>query len=315
MTSLNTDKLIVGAWPRRGGSNPRSTVFYDELERLIHQPVYDIKREPWRILCVEIFHFHWPENAYSSVYKALLFTICITIRYWLGKKNIWTVHNIPTLKIKNEFCTYLFRKLCLRIQLFILPTPESKIALSSLGISIKDVKFKVIPLGLYEEPIMRIAPDTGVNLIFGRLTKKKGIIETVDTICSGFPLERVHVAGEPENNEIDEKLRILRDRYPNLTIELGFLDSARVEALLMECRSIVLDYPDDNINSGVATLAATYSVPVFARSKLMIRHLRFLYGVEARSMDVFPQTRRYVPRGYTIKSSAHRFKKILEKMI
>ncbi len=300
----------IAAWPRWGETNPRNTIMYSEVERRGYK-VYDMKNKPWTFLFAKFIHVHWPEKAFKNNLKMYTFLgFVFLVKLLSSKKILWTLHNDPRSEIKNRQSLNLFVIFMNCVDLFLLPSKNSLNVLKEMGVT--NYSWALLPLGLYPKKKVTIK-NAGYNLIFGRLTQKKDIYNSILQFCNDFPFQPFFVAGMPENEEMKYRIKQLNERFSNLEVELGFIEDERLHQLVASCNSVIIDYPASNINSGVATLAATYEKPLFVSDKKLRSDLRCLYNVVSSPCIKFPKVENYVARRVSISFVGERLIKILER--
>lgn len=301
----------IAAWPRYGETNPRNTYMYDELEAL-NVKVIDLKNKPWEWVSADYIHVHWPENAFTGVFKIVAFFIFMACLKVTRKKIIWTVHNDPKIDIKKSYFLFTFQLFIKNVDLFLLPSSLSLRILKNYR-SIDSLKWGLLPLGLYPKLEGISKRTTDRHLIIGRLTNKKNIIETVTSLCKKWPDQNFLVAGLPENDDMERALKALSTKFGNLQLELDFLSDRRIADLVSNARSVIIDYPKGNINSGIATLAGTYATPIFVKNKSMRKDLSRLYKIKAGSMSEFPNYMTYDTNNLDMQVVAKRYLLLLER--
>lgn len=307
---------MLGAWPRFGETNPRNTIMYDYLvEHSVD--VADIKNNPFEILKIKIIHLHWPEKAFStqntivSWCKIFLFTVLIGFLRVRGVKIYYTVHNDYKKDISRKYVQRLFEIIFLQnVDLFLIPSRKS---LNSLPKKIiRNKKWKLLPLGLYPRLYDRKdVPQKKYHLIIGRLTRKKNIVATINRICN-VQTETLRVVGSPEDEGYAAELRSLSELYSNLELDFRFLTDDEFQLEIASAQSVIIDYDDGNLNSGVATMAMTLNTPLFISDREMRKDVSRLYGVECLDVRKFPSHQVPTQSKVTIEVVAARLMKVLK---
>lgn len=307
---------MFGAWPRFGETNPRNTIMYNNLvERSVY--VADIKKNPFDLLKLKIIHLHWPEKAFTTQNifvqwgKILLFTALVGFLRVRKVKIYYTVHNDYKKDISKKYIQRLYEIIFLKnVDLFLIPSRKS---LKSIPKNIlKDKRWKLLPLGLY--PKLYDRKDVCLkqhHLIIGRLTRKKNIVATINRICQ-FQTETLRVVGNPEDDEYAKELKSFLQIYPNLELDFRFVTDDEFQLEIASSRSVIIDYDDGNLNSGVATMAMTLNTPLFISDHEMRKDISRIYGVECVGIQKFPNHETQKQSKVTIDLVAARLLKVLK---
>lgn len=279
-------KYSIGAWPRIGETNPRNTLLYDHLQKDNKWYVFNLKKHPFEILLSDFIHIHWPEKAFQGVAsfpKLILLLVMLVFKKLNNSKLVYTVHNDFRTDIKNKFFSSIFTIFLRNTDLFVLPSPASLNVIHKFKSG--SSKWKLIPLGLYpNEKSMIFDPQKEKKtniLILGRLTEKKGILDSIKKILKATDLT-IHVCGSPENSDLRNSLEDLYQNYPNrLSLELNFVEDERMKEVLTETDALLIDY-SEGLNSGIITLALSINTPILCSNDKLVRDTLRLYGGNIR---------------------------------
>lgn len=105
-------------------------------------------------------------------------------------------------------------------------------------------------------------------LVFGTLRRNKGVLEAIAGAIAAADAGVqcvLHIAGAPDPVEPDYWARcepLARSRPDVIDLEVGFVDSQRLDTIIAESDALVLPYRDFNSQSGVALLAASNARPL-----------------------------------------------------
>lgn len=279
----------IGAWPRYGDTNPRNTILYDAVERYTGRTILDLKNNPRLVLKCKVVHFHWPEKAFQQNIwptRALIFLVFIHFWVFTRRKIIWTVHNDYREEIDSIFLRKLFFLFTNKVDLFLLPSPGSFRVTRSFPRKLTS-SWKLLPLGIYPRMHGVNGGRGSYHLIIGRLTRKKGIYETISRLCTKFPNEEFLVVGKPESEGYGERLQDICSTLDNVNYMPSFVSDFEMHSFVCQCRSVIIDYAE-GINSGVATLAISYGRPMFISASKMREDIKKIYGVESKDLKEFP---------------------------
>ena len=302
---LRREKILVGAWPRFGETNVRNTDFYDEVNKSTGINVIDVKAHPEKALFCDFIHLHWPEKVLEkNTFKNLAFLIWFSFCKFINVKFIQTLHNETKLEsrsLKSSLFLLYFRN----VDMFFCPSQNSFKCIPEKS------RFKLLPLGLYNNypDIKRL--DKGYNLIIGRLTRKKNIIKMLKTNIENLKINPLIIAGKAEDNEYElEIINALDDLglIKNTICMFETISEKKMHNLLAEAKCVMVDY-ETITNSGIATLAATYNVPVYCKDRSLAKSMKRIYNLSFTTdmRDI----KEYVSRDLSFSALAIRYERIL----
>jgi hypothetical protein len=304
--------FVIGAWPKRGKDNPRNARFYQQIEKM-GVSVIDLKTKPWMVFRCSHFHVHWPEKAFFGYLpiKSSLFIVMTLACKIAGVAIIFTVHNDYREEIKYRWQKDLFIFWLSQVDFFHHTNSRTEGLFSE---SLANAKHFKIPLGLYK----RSPKETGEQdtceriLIFGRLTRKKDIIGMLSEICQVSTSIAISVVGQPEDIAYANELTTHIKTLPNdIVLNLGFVQEEEVDGLLLNHDAIALNYFRGN-HSGVATLAASYNLPIVVNFDRWQPPDMDFYGVLPTNISMLPRLRRYKPKSFLIEDAAIRFLEVIK---
>lgn len=196
---------------------------------------------------------------------------------WLGLRCVMTVHDVlphhplPTSRFSHRLLYNAFKAL-------IVHSERTRCDVAALGVKVAS---HVVPHGIYDvfdfdgltaiEARARYStfhPDDYVVLFFGRINRRKGIVEFLDLIddLAGVPGLRFIVAG---SNGIGGEDRALLERFekvrvdPRCLVEDGLVPFGDVQHYFRMANVVVLPYREGT-TSGVLKLALAFGRPVIA---------------------------------------------------
>lgn len=127
-------------------------------------------------------------------------------------------------------------------------------------------RIDVIQHGAFDMASAGPLPGHGRMLLFGTIRRNKNVVAAMRAVAqvagSGA---RLVVAGGPDANDPDymDECRVLAAELGDVvTLEIGYIDDARVAELLQESDALLLPYTNFESQSGVAVLAGMAGRPV-----------------------------------------------------
>jgi glycogen synthase len=134
-------------------------------------------------------------------------------------------------------------------------------------------RIDVIEHGAFVRGEPQPLPGAGELLLFGALRRNKGIREAIEGVVAARALGinvRLRIAGAPHSDEPAywAECAALAHAHPDaVKLEIGFVENARLDALIAACDGFLMPYRDFNSQSGVAMLAASNARPVIATAE------------------------------------------------
>jgi glycosyltransferase involved in cell wall biosynthesis len=128
----------------------------------------------------------------------------------------------------------------------------------------------VIPHGAYVPPDARPLDATGQIILFGALRRNKRVREAIAAFAMHghrFPRLRLLIAGAPHKEDEAywrECEAMIEGHESRISVELGFVEEARLHRLIAQSEGVLLAYEDFNSQSGVAVLACFSLRPMIA---------------------------------------------------
>ena len=272
-------------------NNPYQDNLAASLEKLGVTTVTDIRfnarrlsviRKIFRRKDIQIVHYHWLDpfirgkNTPGLIANNIIFLLEVAVIRLLGKRIIWTVHNLVPHDVSHEkilvFSTRIFTKFTDAI---IAHTDRSgKLVMKNLKVD--KSKIRVIPHGNYinnyENSITgdqaRIKLGLGENvfvlLFIGRLRPYKGLERLIDSMGQ-MANRNIHllVTGFTADGRYAESMQEKVSGKPNITLHVGFIPKEEIQYYLNAADIVVLPYTDI-LTSGSVCLAMSFGKPVIA---------------------------------------------------
>jgi beta-1,4-mannosyltransferase len=234
----------------------------------------------WR---ADVLHFHWVSSLFdrTSLWVTTLRMLAVVgqilLLRILGKRVVWTVHNIVSHESNHRRLTTFGCALVARSVHVIFVHCESAREIVAARYRLSDTeKIVVIPHGHYIDsysnevarPAARSAlgiEDSGwVVLFLGGVRPHKGVLELIDAFRSlEDPCARLIIAGRPLNQSEDALVRNASADDPRIRYESGFVADDRIQLYYNACDLAVFPYRDA-LTSGAMVLAMGFGVPCIA---------------------------------------------------
>ena len=287
--------LRILAKPKAGDRNLHTGLLYSAIER--GQTVRVAEWTPARMLfgAYEVLHLHWPENVLNdrlwprAAAKVLLLLLALAWVRILGRKVLWTMHNLQSQYRFHPKTEQLFWRLFIRaLSGVICLSEESLSQLRRLRKAATQLPSLVVPhgtyRGVYPNAVTRqearkrlsLAPDAQVVLNLGILRSHKNLERLIELGRERADIE-VLIAGFVRNADYGTKLRALARGLPNVHLHLQFLDDQDLQYFLKAADLFVLPY-DQVTNSGSSILALSFGLPVLAPDLPCFKTLRQQFG-------------------------------------
>lgn len=272
-------------------NNPYQDELAASLQKLGVMTVTDIRfnarrwsiiREVFRRKDIDIVHFHWLDpfirgkNTANVITNNIIFLLQVAAARLLGKRIVWTVHNLVPHETSHEeimvFFTRWFAKLTDR--LVVHTELAGKLAGEKLGV--EESKISVIPhgnyIGSYENTVGRnrareklgLENDTRVLLFIGRIRPYKGLDRLID-IMDTLREKNIHllVAGFTADDRYAVSMQEKISGKPNITLYMDFIPKDEMQYYLNAADIVVLPYTNI-FTSGSTWLAMSFGKPVIA---------------------------------------------------
>lgn len=225
----------------------------------------------------DVVHLHWLDAFFVAstapvrLLRLIALTIGVRLLKLLGRKLVWTVHNLrdhegryPRL---DRICTAFVVR---HADAIIVHCHEARRLLAS-SFDVGDMKkIFVIPHGnycdAYENRISRSAARLALGiphgqlmlLLFGQIRAYKGVLELIEAFaeleCDDALLV---IAGKPRDAESSEVIRKRAELHPSISYIPGFVADDEIQTYLNACDAVVLPYRDI-LTSGAVILAMSF---------------------------------------------------------
>lgn len=252
-------------------------------------------------LKADVVHIHWinelaapilwSKTALAASAKLAALALDIMLLRALGKKVVWTIHNLLSHESGNAALELRVRRLLARTASHLIIHSESALAQLERHYRMPlSNKASIVPHGNYDGCYAcgdadkhRLAQALGLTgqhtaiLFFGAIRRYKGI----DRLLRAFsrthaPDHRLIVAGNPHDASIRQEVEQAAAFDPRIRTRLGFVPDDEVAALFALADIAVIPF-ERTLTSGSAILALTLGCPL-------------LLPAEARILDVADDT-------------------------
>jgi glycosyltransferase involved in cell wall biosynthesis len=287
----NLPKITISCLPVSSANDPYQKLMMAGLNqdvRLRAQPGIDHRF--WGILLTglrqqpQYIHFDWNYRYYFRKSRLLtwvsipwFFIQLWIVRYLLGCKIVWSMHNIEShdnqsRRREEKWVQQRFAYWCSWIRVF----SHSSVERAAHYLKVSSGKFRVS----YHASFFGIYPDTAspqaarrflgiseeafVLLYFGTIRPYKGL-ETLLTAFVGLDDSRwrLVVAGRPYKPEFMASLQPLLAADARILSFIRFIEEEEVQFFFKGCNVVVLPYTDIE-NSGPALMSMMFARPVLA---------------------------------------------------
>ncbi len=265
--------------------NPYQDALFNALSRLKVQ--VEGQKFKWFILPlalrVDVIHFHWTYTAVRTrtrkfVFMYPLFAIQLAFFRLIGRRIIWTVHNLENHEKRNRFRDRLVSLLIGHMASNVVVHGTSARALVQKRFGIPFRKIAVIPhgnyIGLYPNEINRsearrilnLKDSHRVLLFFGQIRLYKGVEELIETFRNIDSDDAILIiAGKPLGQAIEQRIRLILKKDSRFRFHPGFVDEKRVQIFMNSADAVVLPYKDI-LTSGAVLLAMSFGKACIAPS-------------------------------------------------
>lgn len=278
MTSI---KILAFPAFKNKNSNPYNYLMYSGIE------AHDVKVSEFSFIsCLgldyDVIHIHWPELYLNSHYfvKALLnsalFLLCLSMAKILGKKIIWTVHNLKPHEIRYRRLNRVFWLLYIRLI-------DGIISLSHCNEDqffhrfswLQNLPSIAIHHGLYKgfyadtvtkaqaRQKLMIEANQRVNLFIGQVKPYKNIERLIEIFNSTPQLSEnvLIIAGKFENDDYFQQIKAKTQGNNNILIHNRYIPEDDLQVYFRASDLCIL--PFNNIfNSGSVLLSVSFDTPV-----------------------------------------------------
>jgi len=230
----------------------------------------------------DIIHIHWPEWYLNSNYLikaasySFLLIIILLLAKFLGKKVIWTVHNLKPHEIKYKLLSKIYWCVYPRLVDGVISLSDANEAIAVKYYSIKNSVLRTtIYHGLYTDiytnnvkrdearRLLNIDKKNNVCLFLGQVKKYKNVNELVKVFTS-LDFTNTYtliIAGKFESEEYYKEILELVGRNKNIVLYNKFISDDDLQVYFNAADLSVLPFKDI-FNSGSALLSLTFNTPV-----------------------------------------------------
>ena len=287
--------LRILAKPKVGKWN----VFPDRLYSAIEDG-RDARVSEWSpakmVLCgYDALHLHWPDNVLNdrlwirAAAKAALLLLALFWVRLLGKKIVWTAHNMSSHDRFHPKTERVFWRLFLSaLSGIICLSDESLAQMRSIHKATRKIPSIVAPHGTYKGAYpneatrrearewLNLRQDSKVALNLGIMRSYKKVERLIET-AREHPDITVIIAGMVDEDGYEPKLRALADGLPNARLVLDFVPESELQYYLNAADVFAL--PCDKItNSGSAILSLSFGLPILAPDLPCFASLKNRFG-------------------------------------
>jgi len=231
---------------------------------------------------LDILHLHWQHaflrgrNKLKMILRSMSFICQLLFIRVLGKKVVWTVHNLQNHEGRHEKLEIFFSRIVARCVNCIIAHCESARSMICDAYNINDRKITTIPhgsyLGVYENSVSRedarkllnLSRTNFVFLFFGNLRRYKGLAELVEAFRRLDGKSTVLlIAGKPEDKSLVALLEKKTSSSSNIKLMPRFIADDEIQVLMNASDVMVLPYVDI-LTSGAALLGLSFGKAMIA---------------------------------------------------
>ncbi len=292
-------KYGILAWPAytTKSSNPYNYLIYKNIEQNGHKIIdfdFNIKNVLKYAISNDfsIFHIHWPTNilTYSTYLQAkrrvFVFKCFLLLIKLLGKKIVWTVHNLnghekDHPKLQKELNDLLYKY----VDGFISLNKNGLELIKKKANQINRQHFAFIPhphyIGYYPNVInkeesrkkLNIQKDKFIFLFLGQIRKYKNLPRLIYAF-NQLNLENKHllIAGKI-HEELQDQIADLGKDKSDISLFNEFINDTDLQIYLNACDLVVTPY-QEVFNSGSVFLNLSFNKPTLCPDRAVFRELR-----------------------------------------
>ncbi|MBB1507798.1 hypothetical protein H5203_20315 [Pseudoalteromonas sp. SG41-1] len=291
---MSKEVIKVRMWPLDLGSKSNSFISLILVKKIIYSPHNLVNFFNFNF---NIFHMHWPEtylnikNPLKRYTFTLLIIIYISFIKILGKKVVWTVHNLKPHENYNERISRIFYKVIASLcdSLIFMTNVSMEEFFCLYGIN---KKFKIIPHPSYPIPkanTSNVQKPSGL-LFFGLIRPYKNVEMLINAYINSKLNIKLNILGACNDILLTKKLESYEDR---INLSLRRYEDQELQCFLDNCSGVVIPYKDIT-NSGVLFRAmsagAKLLLPDIAYTREVTTNLNYqncsFYSGDIDSMDL-----------------------------
>lgn len=230
----------------------------------------------------EIIHLHWLPRfqlGWAASIRRFLFLFRLSALKFLGKRIVWTVHNLYAHESAFRHLEKRFIKQVVSKTSGIIVHSRKAKDLVSSEFNVNPIdKIKTIPhgnyIGVYPNTIPRhqareklnLPQDTTVLLFFGNIRSYKGVPELINAYQRAQQQDSILlIVGKPYNAETVTRLQSAIQKTSNIQIRPGFVPDHEVQTYMNAADAVVFPY-QDVLTSGAVILAMSFGKACIAPS-------------------------------------------------
>jgi len=287
----NTKVTFVNYW----SLNPYHKLLTGELSKLncfvlgkkCWRGVY---QHPSRFIVSDVIHIHttvFSSNWLTNIKAMFYYTVMLIFAKILGKKVIFTLHNLDPLDGRFNFGNKMFLIFLGFVSNKVIVHHATAIKLANQVLFINEKKIVFLPHPNYCEHYkneiscfsarkkLSIKKNTTVFLLLGNLRQYKGISLLVDSFSSIKGDIALFIVGKPFEGYLDEfeylQKKVLLDNRIKLLPK--YVPDDEVQVYMNAADVFVLPYVENSFTSGAALLAMSFKKPIIASSTLFFKSL------------------------------------------
>jgi len=233
----------------------------------------------------KILHIHWLfiagfylKNVIQLVFKLLIFMFQIfLIKYLMGVKIVWTVHNLYAHDSKYKFIERMGKIWFSKQADIIICHCNKAVKKVSKEFKVNPIKIRMIPHGnyidCYENKVSKeearknlsLSKEDFLFLYFGRIQPYKGVDELVNrfNVLNLKSNVKLLIAGKVFNRKIKDFLTNISKENQNIILFLKRIDDDKIQIFMNAADVIIIPYKRI-LTSGVVLLAMSFSKPIIA---------------------------------------------------
>ena len=231
---------------------------------------------------VDIIHLHWQHpfllanSRCKTIVKSLLFVSQLVILKIVGKKVVWTVHNVKHHENKHKELEVFFSSILAWFADAIIAHCKAAKREIQTVLNVKKDKIVVIPHGTwhnaYENAVSREEARNRLNLLprdftflhLGRIRPYKGLQELIEDFQKLEANDtKLIIAGKPENKQLVEFVTKKVGGDSNIRLILRFVPDSEIQMYMNAADIMILPYRDI-LTSGAAILGMSFGKPIIA---------------------------------------------------
>ena len=298
--------IRVASVPNISDSNPYQRLFYEAVKKFDVKPVENFNFNLKGIFSArnnfDCVHFHWapaPKNSCRSITDTLIFAVKLMVCKCLGKKILWTAHNLFPHDRKNIFIQYIKRFILVHsADLIIVHFQEAIKEIASIFF-VSRKKIVCMHHGLYDQVYpntisrdearkkLNIPDKRTVFLFFGEVRPYKNL----EVLISSFLQADIDncsliIAGRCKTPSYEQELSRLICGDPRVLCFFEYISNDQAQYFFNSADCTVLPYKNI-FTSGAALLALTFRKPIImSQCAFAEEYLRGEFSILVKECDI-----------------------------